>query len=88
MGSITFSVAQTAQTTATKAFTVADADLDRMITAYQSDANVSVNGTATRNQVLLYIASVWMNSTKDYIKGKETAAQQAALTPVSPIGAN
>lgn len=88
MGSITFQVAETGQTTATKAYTVADADIDRMIAAYQSDANVSVNGTAARAQVLLYIAQQWIGMTKDYIKGKEDAAQRAALTPIVPITAS
>lgn len=53
MGSISFTVTETGKPDATKSYTVPDADIDRMVAAYQSDANVDINGTATRGQVLL-----------------------------------
>lgn len=87
MGTITFQVAETGQTTATKTFTVPDADIDRFVAAWQQDANTSVNGTATRAQVLLTWANSVMAQAKDKVLAFEKAAQQAALVPPSPISA-
>lgn len=53
-GTISIQVAEAGFATQTKTYTVADADIDKIVAAYQPGANVSVNGTATRAQVLLY----------------------------------
>lgn len=87
MGTITFQVTETGQTNATKAFTVPDADIDRFVAAWQQDANIAVNGTATRAQVLLTWANSMMNEAKAKVLASEKAAQQAALTPPTPITA-
>lgn len=87
MGTITFQVAETGQTTATKTFTLPDTDIDRFVAAWQQEANIAINGTATRAQVLL----TWANSVMDAGKAKvlafERAAQQAALVAPTVISA-
>jgi hypothetical protein len=75
MATVAFQVTRTGQTTANKTVTYADADFDKMVAAYQSDANVSINGTATYAQVLNYIVvSVWTQAVIQKI-------QQANTTP-------
>ena len=87
MGSISFTITQTSKPDATKTYTVPDADVDRLVAAYQSDANVDINGTATRAQVLLYIAKQWVKLIKDKVKSVETAAAQAAVVIPADISA-
>ena len=72
-GTITVQVVETGQTTQTKTYTVADADIDKIVAAYQSGANVSVNGTATRAQVLLYwITTLLVNPTIQAVRDFNT----------------
>lgn len=85
-GTITITVVQGAQPDATKTFTLPDAQITRLVAAYQSLANVAVNGTATRAQVLNYVLTqVWLQSTVDFVKGVETAAAKAAVPDAVPI---
>lgn len=86
-GTITFQVVQTGQTTATKNYTIPDAQIDRMVAAYQVAANASVNGTATRAQVLNYIANQIIQGTiVQYVLGIETQnAEAAAVSGITPI---
>lgn len=88
MGSIAFSITD-AIGPANKSFTVPDAQLARMIVAYQSAANIAVNGTATRGQVLNYIATKWMSDTTAYVLLQESASAQttaaASVTPITPV---
>lgn len=58
MATIAVTVTETGQTTLTRTLTLADADLDATIQAYQQAANTSINGTATRAQVLNYMFNV------------------------------
>jgi hypothetical protein len=73
---------------ATKTYTVADADLQRLVTAYQSDCNVRINGTCTLGQVLTQIAldakAAWVAKTR----AAETAAAQATLPLVTDVPLN
>ena len=71
MGTLTFTVVETGQTTLTKTYTIADADIDKTVAAYQSAANVSINGLATRAQVLNY----WTQTTIAAIKAQVQSAQ-------------
>lgn len=88
-GSVTISVTNAANGTVSKTFTVPDADLVRWVAAYQVAANASVNATATRAQVLNYIATSmmqeWINAVKAF---ESTAATAAAAAAVAPITAN
>lgn len=87
MGSITFTVKETGKADATKTYTVPDADIDRVVAAYQNDANVAVNGTATRAQVLLQMVTSWMDEAKQKVKSKEYADAQAAVPQPTDISA-
>lgn len=83
-GTITFQVTETGQTTATKTFTLPDVQIDRMVAAYQSPANVSVNGTATRAQVLNYIATKLIQvEIPQFIQSFETLPA-VVPTPINP----
>lgn len=85
-GTLTIQVAETAQTTATKTFNIPDAQIDRMIAAYQVAANASVNAPATRAQVLNYIANQMIQNVVQYVQGIETQnAQTSATSGVTPI---
>ncbi len=87
-GTITIQVVETGQTTATKTYTLPDSQIDRLVAAYQVAANASVNGTATRMQVLNYWANQLMQSTVQYVLSIETqnatAAAAAGVSPISP----
>lgn len=58
MATIQITVTRTGQATGSKTLNVADTDMDAIVAAYQSDANVSINGTATWLQVLNYMFNV------------------------------
>lgn len=55
MATITATVVETGFANASKTYTLADADMDRVVAAYQQHGNVAVNGTATRAQVLAWV---------------------------------
>lgn len=86
-GTVSISVTNVANGTVTKTFTVPDADLVRRVAAYQSQANVSINGTATRLQVLNYIATAmmqgWVDATKAFEASAATATATASITPIT-----
>jgi hypothetical protein len=75
MATIAATVTQTSQPTASKTYTLADADMDKAIAAYQQAANSSINGTANRNQVLNYMFDTLI---KDSI---QAAVQQSNTIP-------
>jgi hypothetical protein len=85
MGTITIQVVETGQTTLTKVYTILDADVDRLVTAYQTVGNVAVNGTATRAQVLLAWANLFMASTVSTVASYEQAVAVAEIVPTKPI---
>lgn len=86
MATITITVVETGFPNAQKVFTFnPDSHLDRMIASYQSAANTSINGTATRNQVLLYWAQTIIDVGTANTKQFETQQAIAAVPPVSPI---
>lgn len=84
--SITFTIVETGFPNATKTYNFSpDSELDRMIAGYQQAANTSINGTATRTQVLLYWAQSIIDAAKANTKSVEQAAAIAAVPPVTPI---
>lgn len=88
-GSITIQVIEAGQSNATKTFTLPDAQIDRIVAAYQVAANASVNGPATRAQVLNYLAvQLIQGAVVQYVLGIETqnatAAAQAGVSPINP----
>jgi len=85
MATITFQVAETGQTTATKTYTLPDSQVDRLVVAYQSLGNAAVGGTATRAQVLNAWANQLIQLTVTYVGNAEQQAAIAAVPPVSPI---
>lgn len=78
--SISIQVAETGQTTLTKTFTVSDADIDKIVAAYQTFANVDCSCVATRAQVLNYFAlqtaSWWIGQVRSL------QAQQSLPAPI------
>jgi hypothetical protein len=83
---VTASVTSGLHSTVTKTYTMTDAEWDRIVAAYQSDANVSINGVATYNQVLLYMFNTVLIATLTAkTKAFESANAIAALPPPTPI---
>lgn len=69
--------------TVTKTYTVADGDMDKIVVAYQQAANTSINGVATRNQVLLY----WISTV--LVAPTQSAVQSNLTTPpIVPVPIN
>jgi hypothetical protein len=81
MATITSSVNQANQTpvTVSKTYTLADADMDAAVAAYQQGANTSINGTATRNQVLAYMFDQMI--VKNMQAQVQTHQTQPSVTP-------
>lgn len=85
-GSISIQVVETGQTTLTKTYsTIPDANIDRIVAAYQSAANTSVNGTATRAQVLNYWVTQFITKTIADVAASESNAAEQALPAIAPI---
>jgi hypothetical protein len=83
---VTASVTSGLHPTANKTYTMTDAEWDRIVAAYQSDANVSVNGVATYVQVLLYIFNtVLVAAMTQKTRMYETQKAVDALPPPTPI---
>jgi hypothetical protein len=83
---VTANVTSGLHATANKTYTMTDAEWDRIVAAYQSDANTSVNGVATYVQVLLYIFNtVLIAALTSKTKAFESAVAIAALPPPTPI---
>lgn len=72
MATITISAVETGQTTLNKTYTLSDANMDDMVAAYQQDANIRFNGTATRAQVFLTITDGWAQEIKTKIQTFKT----------------
>jgi hypothetical protein len=83
-GTITVSIAAPG-TNGTKAFAVSDADVARLVAAYQSPCNARINGTCTKTQVLLEVALAAKDLWTAKVKSVEAAAAQAALPPPANI---
>lgn len=80
---ITITIAVTAQPDVSKVYTMSDTDAARIMPAYQSGANVMVNGTATRAQVLRYMIQTWIDAMKAQIQSFETVPAQVP-PPINP----
>lgn len=85
MATITLQVAETGQTTLTKTYTLPDANVDLLVNAYQSVGNTSVNGTATRAQVLLAWVQQFIANTVSTVTSYQQQTAINALPPVTPI---
>lgn len=84
MATITITAVATAFTPPPKVFTMTDQVMTDMIAAYQSDANVAVNGTATAAQVMNYITTTWQGQIKAKIQSyKTTPAVVPALAVIT-----
>jgi hypothetical protein len=77
MATIAATVTQTGNPNASKTYTLADADMDKAIAAYQQGANTAINGTANRNQVLNYMFDLLIKS------AIQTAVQSDQTVPAS-----
>jgi hypothetical protein len=80
-GTIAFTVAETGQTTLTKTYNVPE--VQDVTDAYQSDANTSINGTATRTQVWLFISRSYMDQAERKVQSHQTIP--AAVPPPPDI---
>ena len=88
-GTITIQVTEAGQTTATKTFNIPDAHIDRMVAAYQAEANRSLGSPASRAQVLNFIAgNLVLTHIVQYVQGIEmqnaSPAATAAIAPITP----
>lgn len=87
MATITIQVVTVADGTLTKSLTIPEAQATRMIAAYQSGANIDINGTATRVQVWNYIFKVivaeWRRFVKSYETQVTTTSAAAGVTDIS-----
>ena len=86
MGTITFSVNDATDGALSKAFTVADADITRIVTSYQAQANTYYSSAVnvSRAQVLIYIAFWLRDSLSGHVFQTEYASAQGAVTPPIP----
>ena len=81
MATITITAVATSFSPPAKVFTMTDGVMTRIIAAYQSDANVSVNGTATSAQVMNYITNLWRDQIKAKVQQVETPAPVVPAQP-------
>lgn len=84
-GSITFQVAEGGQPTLTKTYSLLDSEIDRLVAALQQAANTSINGTATRAQVLNYWVQNFMDSNVVTVKSFEKEQAVKAVPDPTPI---
>lgn len=84
-GTISLQVNETSFSAVTRSYSIADTDIDRIVAAYQSPANVSINGTATRTQVLMYWFMKAITQAKSDVSDFENAARLQALPVITPI---
>lgn len=86
MGTIVATVTSGLHATATKTYNLPDSDIDRLVLAYQVEANASINATATYAQVLLYIFNtVLITPLVAKTATTERATAIAAVAPIIPI---
>lgn len=83
-GSLTFQIVATAGTV-TKTYVISDTDVQRIINAYQTAANVSVNGAASRNQVLQFWVQGFIAETIGTVNSVEQNSAIQSLPPIAPI---
>jgi len=88
MGTLTFQLTDTIDGTLTKSYTnFSDADMAKMFAAYQSTANIAVNGTATHAQVFNCIVDQsinnWMTTTQAFNIAAADAAARASINTIS-----
>ena len=88
MGTLTFQVTDTTDGTETKTYAnFSDADITKWIASNQSAANSSVNGTATRIQVIDYVIAQtvrgWISTTQSYSDAIAAAAAASAVQAIS-----
>lgn len=84
-GSISVTVAQNGFVNTTKSYAIPDADIDRIVAAYQIAANADLNATATRAQVLLYLTKRWMAEIANDVKSAERQKAQDAIVAPVPV---
>lgn len=85
MAAITFQIAETGFSTLTKTYTLPDPQMDRITAAYQQAANVAVNGTATRTQVLQYWVAQVIAGVVATVQSFENQAAVAAVPTATVI---
>lgn len=83
--SITITISITGNPDVSRTYSLSDADAARIPPAYQQGANISVNGTATRPQVLRYMIQTWIDGTREKITNFETNSAVQSLPTVTPI---
>lgn len=84
-GSVSIQITEAGFSNATKTYTIADSDIDRIIAAYQQPANIVVNGTATRGQVLLTWVQQFIDGTKTTVSTFEKQQAISAVPTPTPI---
>jgi hypothetical protein len=87
MATSTFTVTLTDPTlgTLTKTFTFQATDITNIIAAFQQAANVSVNGTATPQQVHTYMWTALVNEALVTVKSYQYQAAVGAVAQPAPI---
>lgn len=85
MATISITVAAGGFNPPAKTFTFPDAELLRLIAAYQQDANDKVGGAATKPQVMNYIVSQWIASCVQRVQTAERDAAVASVVVPAPI---
>lgn len=87
MGTLTVNAATGAGTVYNHAFTIPDADMTRIVQAYQSAANTDINGTATPTQVFTYVVKQWIAKMSGDVVNFQSQAAIAALAAPAPVSA-
>lgn len=64
-------------------YTVSTADQNRVVAAYQSDANTDINGTASPAQVLAYLTKAVKNEVIAKVQSFEKGVAVAAIVPAA-----
>lgn len=70
--------------TITLAYTVSAQDQTRIVAAFQTEANIDLNGSASPAQVLTYIQKAVRLQVMAKVVAFESAAAAAALVPPTP----
>ncbi len=81
--SIAFTISVTGNPDVSKTYTLSDADAAQLVPAYQQGANITVNGTATRTQVLRYMIQTWIDAMKSQVQTFGTIPAQVP-PPINP----
>ena len=86
---VTFATANPVNTVYSRAFTISDADLGRILAGYQSVVNAQLGSTATPQQVAAYLTQQWINEMSNQVTGTLNAAAYAAaaaaVVPAPPV---